>query len=209
MKDLYIIGNSGFAKEVYELSLHLEGYEFKGFIDYKPEKDSTDIFGKNFSVFDEDEFLKSADPEKVFLAIGIGDPKTIKNVAQKFEKFNFPNLIHPRAAFNENFNSLGRGNILTANVIFTANTTVGDFNIFNLSTTVGHDCIIQNCNVFNPAVNISGGVEIGNENLIGVASTILQYKKIGNQCIVAGGSMVTKNVEDGTLVLGIPAKPVQ
>jgi len=49
-------------------------------------------------------------------------------------------------------------------------------------------------------------VEIGKGSWIGANATILNGVKIGENCIVAAGSVVGSNVEDGTVVVGNPAR---
>ncbi|MCC6180936.1 MAG: NeuD/PglB/VioB family sugar acetyltransferase [Bacteroidia bacterium] len=204
-KKIYIIGSGGFAKEVYFLIKEIGNYQFVGFIDIDVKEDVCFKEG-TFKVLSESEFLENNKPINVNLALGIGNPKITNKIIEKFKKFEFPNLIHPSVVGDFGNIKFGVGNIITAGVIFTTGIQVGNFNIFNLSTTIGHDAIIGDYNVINPTVNISGGVEIGDNNLIGVGATILQYKKIGNNSIVGASSLVTTNVEDNTTVVGVPAK---
>lgn len=53
------------------------------------------------------------------------------------------------------------------------------------------------------------GVEIGDYAKIYTAATVLPGVKIGTGAIVATGAIVSKDVEDFTLVGGIPAKPMR
>ena len=50
---------------------------------------------------------------------------------------------------------------------------------------------------------------IGNDVWIGARVTILRGVKISDGAIVAGGSVVTKDVEPYTIVGGVPAKPIR
>lgn len=209
MMDLYILGAGGFAKEVYQIVLESNDlYEVKAFIDM--DGGSNILVGSiEIPVISEDQFISSKHSlSNVVLAIGVGEPKLIKKLAEKFSKFSFPNIIHPKSNFNLKLNKIGKGNIITSGVQFTNSIAVGDFNIFNLNATIGHDVVIGNNNVVNPLVSISGGVTIGDTNLIGVSATILQYKIIGNQTTVGATSLVTKNVLDDTTVIGVPAKSI-
>lgn len=43
---------------------------------------------------------------------------------------------------------------------------------------------------------------------IGASATILPGVTIGKGAVVGAGAVVTKNVEDGTTVVGIPARPI-
>lgn len=51
-------------------------------------------------------------------------------------------------------------------------------------------------------------VEIGDYCFIGPRVTIMPNVKIGNGAVVAGGAVVTKDVEPFTIVGGVPAKPI-
>lgn len=53
-----------------------------------------------------------------------------------------------------------------------------------------------------------GTVEIGNKVFIGADSIILPGVKIGNNVIVGAGSVVSKDLEDGFVYAGIPAKKI-
>ncbi len=204
MKDIYIIGCGGFAKEVYALIKLIGGYRVKGFINH--EKADGLIFKTEvIPVIEEIDFFK-LDSQNVYLAIGVGNPKLIHEFSLKFKEFDFPNLIHPNVTGDFDNIILGKGNIFTSNVTLTIDIKIGNFNVFNLLTTVGHDVVIGNCNVINPSVNISGGVSIGDRNLIGVGSTILQYKTIGSDSIIGASSLVLKNVPNSVTVVGVPAK---
>lgn len=50
---------------------------------------------------------------------------------------------------------------------------------------------------------------IGNNCVIGTRSLILPGVTIGSHCVVAAGSVVTKDVPDGCLVAGNPAKIIR
>lgn len=204
MKDIYIIGCGGLAKEIYFLLRTIGGYNLKGFINH--EKVDDIIFKTNVvPVILESEFLKFANNNNTNLAIGIGNPKIIMKIIKKFNGFSFPNLIHPSVLADFENNEMGIGNIFAANVIMTTNIKIGNFNIFNWLVSVGHDVLIGDFNVINPSVNISGGVKIGNANLLGVNCTILQYRTIGDGSVIGASSLVTKDVLDSMTVVGVPA----
>lgn len=51
-------------------------------------------------------------------------------------------------------------------------------------------------------------IVIGNNVMIGADSIILPGVTIGNNVIVGAGSVVTKNIDDGVVVAGNPAKVI-
>ena len=208
-KQVYIIGAGGFAKEVYLILKRVfKNGELNvlGFITHNSEVDTVKIGIKEFPIVNESEFLKTVKPsQEIQLYIGIGDPAVIKKVAGKFSAYNFPNLISPCVEIDESV-QLGRGNILTKGANFTIDISVGSFNIFNLNTTFGHDTQIGNYNVFNPGASISGGVQIGNGNLIGTGATILQNLSIGDGNVIGGNGLLSKNIQDSKVMVGVPCK---
>lgn len=208
-KQYYIIGSGGFAKEVYFLADELldESNVFMGFIDYKPQVINILARRQVVPVIDEDYFLAHILPsDNIHLYHGIGDPKLLSKLSEKFENYIFPNLIHPNFIGDQKSIQLEKGNIITAGSVFTVDIKIGSHNIFNLNSTVGHDTVIGDCNVFNPGVNISGSVKIGSENLFGTNSTVLQLIEIGNKNILGASSLANKNIDDDCIMVGVPAK---
>jgi acetyltransferase-like isoleucine patch superfamily enzyme len=53
-----------------------------------------------------------------------------------------------------------------------------------------------------------GSVRIGNRCWIGAKAVILKDVELGDGCIVGAGAVVTKSFPSGSVVVGIPARPV-
>lgn len=51
-----------------------------------------------------------------------------------------------------------------------------------------------------------GKIEVGEYSFVGARSTILPGVTIGSHCVIGAGSLVNKDVPDGTVVAGVPAK---
>lgn len=66
------------------------------------------------------------------------------------------------------------------------------------NVTIGHKVMLHGCS-------------IGDNSLIGINSVILNGAKIGKNCLIGANSLVTENKEipDGSLVMGSPAKVVK
>jgi sugar O-acyltransferase (sialic acid O-acetyltransferase NeuD family) len=206
-KNIYVVGSSGFAKEVYFLIKETNQYNFKGFIEYKPRENFLTLNGETLPIIDEDTFL--SENKKETIAIGVGRPYLIKKICEKFKHFDTPNIIHPTFIGDTNNIIHGVGNIITAGVIFTTNITIGSFNVFNLNMTIGHDTVIGDYNVFNPSTNISGNNTIGKQNLFGVGSISLENMLIGDNNVIGAGALITKNIDDDGVYIGTPAKLIK
>lgn len=67
---------------------------------------------------------------------------------------------------------------------------------------VGHDVTIGHSAIVH-------GTTIGDYAMIGMGSIVMSYSRIGSHVVVAAGALVTERteVEDGTVMVGVPAKP--
>lgn len=50
---------------------------------------------------------------------------------------------------------------------------------------------------------------IGNNCFVGVNSLICPGVHIGNECVIGGGSIVTKDIPDNCMAVGVPAKVIK
>jgi sugar O-acyltransferase (sialic acid O-acetyltransferase NeuD family) len=102
---------------------------------------------------------------------------------------------------------IDEGSILTAGVILTTRINVGKAVLINLNTTIGHDTVIGDFTSIMPGCNLAGNVRIGSEVFIGAGATILGGLSIEDGAIVGAGAVVTRNVDPGQKVIGVPARP--
>lgn len=206
-----IFGTSGFSREVLDVCV-ARAYKEIFFIGYgNLEKE---YFG--YPLIDEGSLNSLKLLDYVFI-IGIGDNTIRKKIANKYKSLKYINLIHPAASFGDKQRSRieeQRGNIITAGVRMTNNIQVGNFGIFNLNCTIGHDCIIDDFVNISPGANISGNVRLAEGAYIGTNASILQGKSItekltiGKCAVVGAGAVVTKSVPDDVTVIGTPAKAI-
>jgi sugar O-acyltransferase (sialic acid O-acetyltransferase NeuD family) len=205
---IYVVGTSGLAREMAQLIAQC-GRPPSGFIAEKQGEVGCDL-GSARVVGDDAWLLGQSDPADVVLGIGI--PAARMAVAERYRAIRplltFPNFIHPRALVDLDDVRLGIGNIITAGCVFTVDIEVGDFNLFNWNVTVGHDARIGSGCVINPSANISGGVQLGDRVLIGTGAQLLERRVVGSGSTVGAGSVVTRDVDPGAVVVGVPAAPL-
>ncbi len=212
IKKIAIFGTSGFAYEVADIAYAL------GITDIVllSKEDIDGNLDSRINILPESKVKELSQCGYEF-AIGVGEPSVRKKIYIKYSYLTFPNLIHPNATLGygqkEKFKKT-LGNIIAPGVVFTNNIVVGNFGIFNLNCTVGHDCIIGDYVSVMPSVNVSGNVQIKDSVFIGVGAVILQGSLenkviLGVNSLVGAASLVTKNVEDNFTVFGVPAKPIK
>lgn len=212
MKDIAIYGAGGFGCEIACLIKTLNDKEptwnLIGFFDDGLEKASIIKYGKILGGIND---LNSFN-EDLAVALAIGTPDILYRIVSKITnpKIFFPNIFTPDLVFLDASSvKFGMGNIICSRSIISCNVVFENFNILNLSVTIGHDTTIGSFNVFMPAVNISGTVKIGDKNFMGVSSVILQHIKMGNGVRVGAGSVIMRKTEDNCLYIGNPAVKVR
>ena len=57
-----------------------------------------------------------------------------------------------------------------------------------------------------PDIELFGTITIGDNVFIGMNTLILPGVSIGNNCVIGAGSIVTRNIEDNSVAVGVPAK---
>lgn len=143
--------------------------------------------------------------------IAVGDPEQRARIAGHHDAMGIrpATLVHPRVEASR-WVEIGPGSILCAGVIATTNVVIGVHVHINLDCTIGHDVIIGDYATLSPGVHVSGNVIIGKRAFIGTGATIINGSptsplSIGDGAVVAAGACVTKPVEPGALVAGVPA----
>lgn len=121
---------------------------------------------------------------------------------------SFPAVIHPSAVVGAAVTA-GRGLHLSPLSVIAPYASLGDFVVINRNVSLGHHTRLGNFVTLNPGVNIAGICEIEDKVVIGAGSVVLDKIKIGKSSIIGAGSVVTKNIPDGVIAYGSPAKVIR
>lgn len=70
--------------------------------------------------------------------------------------------------------------------------------------------VLNTLNYFNgKRMDKIGRIKIGNNVYIGTGAYVMPGVTIGNNCIIGAGAIVTKNIPDNSVAVGIPAKVIK
>lgn len=143
--------------------------------------------------------------------VAIGDPTLRRNAVTNCINAGLhpATLIHPRVEMSGRV-KVGQGSVICAGSIATTDVVIGDHVHVNLVCTISHDVRLGDYTTLSPGVHISGNVDIGRDVFIGTGANIINGRPgdplvIGDGAVIAAGACVTKSVEAGALMAGVPA----
>ncbi|WP_168073077.1 acetyltransferase [Caulobacter sp. SSI4214] len=198
-----IIGGGGHAKVVIE-SLRASGQTVAAIVDADPTPRAVlgvPVVGDDAKLAE----LKGRGLSKLFVAIGDNRLRQILGRKGCDMGFSLVNAIHPSAVISPTA-TIGEGVAIMAGVAINADSRVGDLAIVNTGAVVDHDCVLGAACHLGPASALAGTVTMGERAFLGVGARAIPGVSIGTDTIVGAGGVVARDLPDGVLAIGVPAK---
>lgn len=208
---LVIFGTSGISKEIKTIIDEINSKQYNnvfdclGFVSENDEEVGETIGSSKVVCADSDfeKFIREF--KQLGVVIPIGTSVIKKKIWEKICKYDnlvYPNIISPSAKLMDKYSiEMGIGNIICSGCVLTTEIQIGNFNLINLNSTVGHNAILGNYGVINPLASISGNVVIEDEVLLGAGCSIKQGITVGKRSIVGLGAIITKDVISGKTMI--------
>lgn len=205
MRDLVIIGagNVG-AFLAYNMNLFDERFNILGFLDDDPSKPGADVCGAK--VLGNTRHLYSL-PTAVAVVVCVASPEIRKKIVDDIEEsgHDLPSFIS-RNAWVSNGVLVGKGVIVYPGVSINHESVLEDFVIINMNCVIGHNCHISKCSTLAPGVNLAGFTRIGEAVDMGIGVSTRQNIVVGDHSVVGGQSMLVRDVQPGSTIVGVPGK---
>jgi sugar O-acyltransferase (sialic acid O-acetyltransferase NeuD family) len=205
-----ILGAGGHAQVAAEIIISSVkdsmSFDLVGFLDDDPSQTNKVIMGK--PVLGLTSKLDQLPHDGIFIAIGHNPTR-----AKLFDQFNgqkekLVNLVHHSAIIASDV-ILGCGVMVAPGAIINTGSVIGNNVIINTRATIDHHNSIEDHVHIAPGVHLGGGVNIQKGSLVGIGSTVIPQRRVGAWSLVGAGSVVIKDVGDGVVAAGVPARIIR
>jgi sugar O-acyltransferase (sialic acid O-acetyltransferase NeuD family) len=208
---IVLLGGGGHASDVLGLiefiNSHTPTWTVLGVADDSPDPRHRRFEGRGVAFLGRIDEAIAAHPGARFLAT-VGFPEGRRSVAERAERAGLrpATVVDPRIARGTGV-QIAEGCVVLDGVHLSPLCRLGRHVYVSTQAIVGHDTIVGDFSSLMPACAVSGDVVIGEGVLIGLTASISQGIRIGRDARVGAGAVVVRDVEAGTTVTGIPAKP--
>lgn len=204
---LFIYGAKGAGVEVYDLVVRnnrlKEKYSTIYFID--DFEDETDYYGTRTIHFTScKDYMKNDGAEFI---VAVGEPAARKMLFDKIKLsgYTIATLIDETAIISDTA-KISEGCIINAYTVVSSEAIINENCLVMFESIIGHHAFVESNCVICPKATVGGHSRVGTQTFLGLGSSMMQRVNIGNEAIVGMGSMVFRDVEDGTTVIGNPAR---
>ncbi len=205
MAGIVVLGAGGMGREAAAWLLDtVDDDEVMGLLDDDPALLGTTVAG--LPVLGGHEWLDTGGEVEVVVAIG--DPVTRRHAADRVVAAGatLRTVVHPTAHLGPGV-SIGSGCIVCPGVVVSRDVRLGRCVIVNYGAAIGHDTVVGHHAFVGPGAHVAGNVTIGDEAEIGIGASVVQGRRIGVAARVGAGAAVVRDVGDGVVAVGVPARP--
>lgn len=109
----------------------------------------------------------------------------------------------------KNSAKIGAGSYIGQKVIVNIGTRIGRDAILNTGCSIDHECSIGVGVHIMGAAALAGRVKVGDFTVIGTNATILPDISVGRGAYIGAGAVITKDVVDNAVVVGVPGRTIR
>ena len=208
MKNIIVFGAGEFGTLIQNVMSYNQDFQIAAFGD--DNMDKSKITTGNVPLFNQGDlfqFAKENEIQTAIVAIGNNRVRGVKYNLFKDAGFEMLSIVHPKALIDTKV-VFGDNVIIEMGTAIHTHSKIGNNVFLGGDALIGHHNIIGNHVLGGGNASFGGAVVVEDYASVGVGSSIKPGVNIGKGAIVGVGAVVIKDVEPGTTVVGVPAKPI-
>ena len=138
------------------------------------------------------------------MIISIGANEIRKKIAARYPVV-YATAIASTAEISKSAH-IGFGSVVMQGTIIQADVRIGNHCIINSGASIDHECLLEDYVHVSPHATLCGNVKVGEGSWIGAGATVIPGIQIGSWVNIGAGAVVVRDVPDGAVVAGVPAK---
>lgn len=197
-----IYGAGGHGRVVRD-ALEVGGQEVHGFLD-----DGVDGTVDGLPVLGGRAWLEGSEGPEVWLGIGSNRIRRVVGEAIQASGRRLGRVIHPRAVVSPRA-ELADGVVVFAGAVVNCGARVGVGAIVNTGAVIEHDCVLGDWSHVSPNATLGGQARVGQGAWVGLGAVVLPMIAVGDRAVLGGGAVAVRDVPDGAVWAGVPARSLR
>jgi UDP-N-acetylbacillosamine N-acetyltransferase len=152
--------------------------------------------------------LKDQNVHHLLMAFGNNRGRLRLSQLARAKGYALATAIHPMTAIAADA-QVGEGTVIMAGAVVNSGARIGENAIINTLAAVEHECVIQDGVHVSAGVRLGGKVTVGQATTIEIGATVGARVIIGADSVIGAGAVVLKDIPDGVLAYGIPARVIR
>lgn len=206
-----IIIGAGTYGEVYSAYLKESGIEVVGFLD-----DDIKLQGKSIHGIPVlgglnlmESLKKEYGVEAVYCPLGNNSLRVRLLSKAKQVGYHTPSYVHPSVQISPGV-TIGEGVYVLLGTNIMPYAVIEDYVMISMNVNLAHHSILRQGVFLSTGCNFGASITAEENAYCGIGTTIMTgVHRLGKDCLIGAGAVVIKDVADGAIMAGVPAKTIK